>query len=252
MTKNKLPQVILFQEDEKALNYKYRLPFTLNANIAVKSIEYDLEELRSKGIKLEGPRPEKDTVYYLHPYKEHTYIHEDLGEMYLLREKLDLYRRVGSLLGAKSISTEVEIINSEKVEIDINTGLELPFKKIEAEVNFEYERENKEYRKLEINEKFNLKENYDLNKNIDELRGLIERLYLQHESEITSLIEARDSRESGVELSERVVNSEISSEYNKLVKVSAQFSSPIFSVSSDFKRSLERLNRLNMKIEYVF
>lgn len=43
---NNLPQVILFQEDEKALNYRYKLPFQLDVNVSIKSIEYDVEEFK--------------------------------------------------------------------------------------------------------------------------------------------------------------------------------------------------------------
>lgn len=247
---NNLPQVILFQEDEKALNYKYKLPFQLDSNVVVKSIEYGVEDLKDKGVKLVGPRPTKDTIYYLHPYKDNEYVHESQGEMYFLKEKLDLYRKVGYLLGAKSISTKVILSESKKISIDVEGKLQI--KLIKAESNVHFSEQSKYKSSLEISEKYNQKENYDLNKNIDELRIIIDKLNLHHETDITSLIDARDSRTSGVELSERKVKSEISSEYNRLLQVSAQLSSPVFSVGVDFKRSLETLNKLNINIEFEF
>lgn len=247
---NNLPQVILFQEDEKALNYRYKLPFQLNSEVVIKSIEYDVEDLKDKRIKFVGPRPTKDAIYYLHPYKDNEYVHESLDEMYFLQEKLDLYRRVGSLLGAKSISTKVVLTESKKLEIDFEGKLQVKVVKIESSVKSS--EESKYRNSLEISEKYNHKENFDLNKNIDELRCLIDKLNLHHELQIISLIDARDSRNSGVELSKRRVQSEISSEYNRLLEVSAQLSSPVFSVGANFKRSLETLNKLNVDIEFEF
>jgi hypothetical protein len=247
---NNLPQVILFQEDEKALNYGFKIPFELNSDVAVRSIEYDLEDFKNGEVKLVGPRPTKDAIYYLHPYKDNEYVHESLGEMYFLEEKLELYKRVGYLLGAKSISTKVILSESKKLEVDVEGKVRV--KVVNSGTNVNYSKQSQYKEALEISEKYNQKENYDLNKNIDELRDMTEKLNLHHELGIISLIEARDSRNSGVELSERKVKSEISSEYNRLLQISAQLSSPVFSVGADFKHSLETLNKLNVDIEFVF
>src|SRR5690606_9625378 len=174
-----LPQVILFQEDEKALNYRFKLPFKLNSEIAVKSIEYDLEDIRASGVKLLGPRPSKDSIYYLHPYKNNEYIHESLGEMYFLQEKLDLYRRVGALLGAKSISTKVVLTESKNLTIDVEGKLQIKLVKAETSVN--YTEQSKYQQALEISEEYNLQNNFDLHKNIDELHVMIDKLNLHHE-----------------------------------------------------------------------
>lgn len=247
---NNLPQVILFQEDEKALNYRYKLPFQLNSNISIKSIEYDVDEFKNNGIKLIGPQPTKDAIYYLHPYKKNEYVHESLGEMYFLEEKMNLYRRVGALLGAKYISTEVVLLESKKLEIDIEGNLRI--KVINAGTDINYSEQSK-YQNFQVTkEKIGFEDNFDLNKNIDALRIMIDKRNLHHELGIISLVEGRDSRDSGVSLKSKKVNSEISSEYNSLLEVSAQLSAPVFSVGSNFKRSLETLNKLNVNIEFEF
>ena len=248
--KNNLPQIILFQEDENALNYKYKLPYQLNTSVQVKSIEYDVDEFINSGVKLVGPRPTNDSIYYLHPYKNNEYVHESLGETHFLEEKMNLYRRVGSLLGAKSISTKVVLTERKKIEIDVEGKVQVKVVKAGLDVNYAEQSKYKEG--LEIFEKYDQKENYDLNKNIDELNDMIEKLNLYHELGIISLIEARDSRNSGVELTERKVKSEISSEYNRLLQISAQLSSPIFNVGAEFKHSLEALNQLDVTIEFDF
>lgn len=248
--KNNLPQVVLFQEDEKALNYRYKLPFQLNNNISIKSIEYDIDEFKNNGIKLIGPQPTRDAIFYLHPYKKNVYVHESLGELYFLKEKLDLYRRVGALLGAKSISTKVVQTESKNLTIDIEGKLQV--KLVKGETSLNYNEQSKYKQALEIYEEYTLQNNFDLQKNVDELKIMIDQLNLHHELEIISLLEARDSRHTGTSLSKRNVKSEISSEYSNLLQVSAQLSSPVFNVGADFKRSLETLNKLNVDIEYVF
>jgi len=248
--KNNLPKVVLFQEDEKADNYRYKLPFILNSDIAIKSIEYDVEEFTNNGIKLIGPQPTKNAIYYLHPYKNNEYIHESLGEMYFLEEKMNLYRRVGALLGAKYISTEVVLSESKKLEIDIEGNLRI--KVVNAGTNINYSEQSK-YQIFQVTkEEIEFKDNFDLNKNIDELRAMIDKLNLHHELGIISLIEARDSRDSGVSLKSRKVSSEISSEYNSLLEVSVQLSAPVFNVGANFERSLETLNKLNVEIDFEF
>jgi len=247
---NKLAQVVIFQEDEKALNYRYRLPFQLNSNISVKSIEYDTEEFTNKNIKLVGPRPSRDSIYYLHPYKNNVYLHESIVEKHLLEEKLALYRRVGYLVGAKSINTKVVSSNPEKLSIDAEGKVQKKILKVEA--NFNSTKESKEQDSLEVYEEYSIQDNFDLNKNIDVLNNIIVEYNLHHEIGLKSLIDSRDSRDSGTMLTKKTISSEITSEYNSLLKISAQLSSPIFSASTDFKQSIETVKKLNINIEFVF
>lgn len=247
---NSLPKVIVFQEDEKALNYRFKLPFTLNSDISVKSFEYDLEDFKNSGFKLVGPRPTEGAIYYLHPYKNNEFIHESKGETFFLEEKLNLFRRVGALLGAKSITTKVALLESEKLEIDTDGNLKI--KLVESDISVKKTTESKYKDSLEITENYELQNNFDINKNIKSLRRIIDEFNLHHELGIISLIDARDSRVSGTILTKRTVNSEISSEYKSLLEISAQLSAPIFNVGFNFKSSLETLNRLNVDIEYVF
>lgn len=245
-----LPKVILFQEDEKALNYRYKLEYQLNQNISIKSLEYDLEKFNNSAITLEGSQPTNDSMYYLHPYKTGVYVHESLGEFHFLKEKMELYRRVGALLGAKSISTKVILTKSEKIDIDIDGKVRV--KVINAGVDLNIIKKSGYSEALEISEKYELQSNFNLNKNIDELKNMIKNFNLNHESDIVSLINARDSRSSGTALLERKVKSEISSEYNNLLKVSAQLSSPIFNVDTNFKKSLEEMSSITLEMEFIF
>lgn len=248
--KNKLSQVILFQDDEVALNYRYKLPYQLNTSIQVKSIDYDVEDFINSGAKLVGPRPNNDSIYYLHPYKDNEYVHESLGEMYFLKEKFNLYRRIGALLGAKTISTKVKLIKSESVEIDFEGNIQV--KLVNAGLNGNLTKEST-YGQFElIKDKINQEDNFDLDRNIDKLKVMIDQFNLHHELDLVSLIEDRDSREWGTKIGYRKIESEISSEFSRLLKASAQISSPVFSVGADFKNSLKSINKLMVDIVFDF
>jgi len=247
MTTN--PQIVIFQEDEKALNYRYKLPYPAGPNIQVKSLEYDLDEFK-KTNKLIGNRPDHNTIYFLHPYKNNVYLNESLGENYFLDEKLELYKRAAALLGAKSISTKVSLNETRTITTDANG--EIKYNLISLEGKVKSEKENNYKNSLEIYEEFETQDNYNKDKNIEELRCFIDGYNLHHEIGLISLIDGRDSSQSGTLLTKRTVKSEITFEYSNLLEASAKLNSPVFSVTGGYKRKLEEVNTLVVDIEFTF
>ncbi len=246
---NNLPQIVLFQEDEKALNYRYKQNYNIGTNIQVKSLEYDYTDF-AKNNKLIGNRVDNNTLYFLHPYKNNVYLNESLGEDYFLEEKLQLYKRAAQLLGAKSISTKVTFKESRTINTDVNG--EVKYKVISIEGGTKRKIENSYKNALEISEEFELQDNFDKEKNIKELNDFIQHHNLNHEIGLISLIEARDSSKTGTLLTKRSVKSEITSEYNNLLEVSAKLNSPVFNISGGYKRKLEEVNSLIVEIDFIF
>lgn len=250
MSNNRPKQVLLFQEDEKALGYQYEIPRTLSMrDIDVKSIDYDEEEVKKNYI-LVGSQPNENSVYYLHPYKKNTYVHESLGEEHFLKEKIILLKRVAYLLGAKSIVTKIVFTEGKTREIDANG--ECRYKVIEAGVGINHKTEEKYSKIVEISDTFEQEEDFDLNKNIDELRNMIKEFHLHHELEMIDLIESRDSRTSRTKLISKHIKTEITSEYNRLLDISAKLSNPVFNVSVGFKNSLKTVNQIIVDIKFEF
>lgn len=250
MSNNSPKPVLLFQEDEKALGYQYELPRTLSMrDIDVKSIDYDVEEV-NKNYTLVGAQPTENSVYYLHPYKKNTYVHESLGEDYFLKEKLALYIKVGSLIGAKTIA--IKVISSERKEREIDASGKCRYKVIKGDINIKHTTTESYKNSLEIFRTYEHKDNFDLDRNIDELRKMIDEFNLHHETNMISVIDARDSRNSGTILKTEHVVSEITREYNKILDISAKLSNPIFEVSAGFKDSLEIVNKIEVDIKFEF
>ncbi|QNS41238.1 hypothetical protein H0S70_13055 [Chryseobacterium manosquense] len=249
--KEQLPEVILFQADEKARGYEYQLPPNkqLPKTIKVKSFDYDLADFLKK-FTLVGGRPSQNSVYFLHPYKNNIYVSDNLDASYFLKEKIHLFKKVGQLLGAKSIKTKVKESQSE-----VNTfagKIEALYKLIKGSGEIKSETTKIDKTSLEISDTYELQDNFDLNKNIDNLRKLIRENNLNHELELISLIDARDSRTSGTKISKRHVNSELSSEYNHLLETSMAIQNPVFDVSAKFNKHTNRLNVLSIDITYEF
>lgn len=249
MSKN-IPQIILFQEDEKALNYRYKLNYPTGTNIQVKSLEHDYEEFAETNKIISNNRVDDKTLFFLHPYKNNVYLNESLGENYFLEEKLELYKRTASLLGAKSISTKVTFKESRSISTDSHGEVQYNLISIEGEVKSDIENNYKN--SLEIKEEFEPQDNFNKDKNIIELKKFIEDHNLHHEIGLLSLIEGRDSSQSGTLLTKRTVKSEITSEYNKLLEVSAKLNSPVFSVSGGYKNKLKEVKTIYIDIDFIF
>ncbi|WGU71308.1 hypothetical protein QIU18_05415 [Capnocytophaga canimorsus] len=151
----------------------------------------------------------------------------------------------------KKIETKVGAEESQKIEVDAQGNVTFaPVAKLEGGVKIEKNQNNKI--SLEIEDSFELQPNFNLHKNIEELRSLIEKFNLHHEIGIISLIDSRDSTNSGTLLKKRKIKSEITSEYNHLLEISAKLNVKAFEISATFKRKVEKMNKLTLEITFEF
>ena len=243
------PKVILFLEDERALNYRYKLNYTLNRSIEVKSIDYDLNKFKND-YQLIGGEPDNNSLYFLHPYKENAYVREKKGEVYFLKEKLNLYKKFASMLGATDISANLTLEKTSSIETKVNGEVE--YKVLESSVEHKKNKETKYKNSLELHETYELQHNYDKSKNLEKLRNLIYNYDLHHEQDLISLIEARDSSQTGTQLKNHKVKSEITSEFNNLLEVSAQLNSPVFDIGGSFEKKLQDINSVIVEMNFKF
>ena len=185
-----LPEVVLFQNDEKSLGYKYeeKAP-QLSTKIQIKSIDYDAEDFKNN-FELIGGKPEENSVFYLDPYKSNTYVHESKAEKYFLAEKIALYRLVAYYLGANKVESIVTIDKQAKLCIDKKGNLS--YKIIKAEVTTKKEMEERYFETCHITEEFKLNENYDVKNGIILCEKLIIDNNLQGETDLISLLKTRD------------------------------------------------------------
>ncbi|MCU7543242.1 hypothetical protein [Riemerella anatipestifer] len=251
--KTENPELIVFQEDEIALGYKY-LSETKNlpSDIEIKSYEYDLEKVRNE-FHIIGGNPRLQTVLYKHPYQENTYINGDIDniESFFLKEKLNLYMDFGRLLGAKSINVKVTSFKSEEREMDASG--EVKYKVVNIDSSYKKEEEKKLTSTIEISKEYEKSDNFNLCNNIDELKKRIDNLNLYHETELVSLVRERDSRDGGVFNSKTRVKSTITSEYRRASEFAFNLAAtPVFELNSKVKNSVKNVNEIEVDIEFIF
>lgn len=245
-----LPEVVLFQNDEKSLGYKFEENAPqLSPKIEIKSIDYDAEDF-IKNFELIGGKPEENSVFYLNPYKSNTYVHESKADKYFLAEKIALYRLVAYYLGATKVESIVTI--DEQAILSTDKEGNLSYKFVKAKVRTKKEMEESYFETCHITEDFKLNENYDIKNGIILCEKLIIDNNLQGETELILLLKTRHSELVGSQSTKKTINTEISSEYNSLLEVSATLTSPIFSVSGSFTRSVKTLNKIRVAITFTF
>ena len=243
-------KVVLFLEDEKALNYKYKTVINLTKDIEIKSLDYDFEKFENEFTLISESKTSYGDIYFLHPYKSNTYVNEKNAEQYLLHEKLNLFRRAASLLGAVSISSKVIVKNIDSIETDTNGKVR--WKIADAGIDVKTKSTNNLKSSLEIYDEYKLESNYNHQENLENLRKFIEENNLNHELQLIDLIEGRDYKKSGTSLKKKKIKTEITQEYNNLLEISARLKSPVFSLNSSFHKKLKNVKTLEVEIEYNF
>lgn len=247
---NRLPQIVVFQEDELMQVYPYMLPYKMDSNIAIKSIDYDLEDFQNNFKIISKNRPSLSDVYFLHPYKENIYIEQSMAENHLIQEKLALYTKIASLVGASQVKTYVRFEEAKSYELDVEGNLN--YKVVTVSAEYKEKQEQRFSESIDDVSQYVRKDNYNLHKNIDEIYELINKNNLNHEIQLKSLVEGRDDRRGGVQLTNKSIKLELTSEVNSLYQLSAKITSPVFKVNANLKESLKAVNRLFLELHFEF
>ncbi len=148
-----LKKVIHIENDELALNYKYRVTKGDLSDIEICSYEYDREKLTNRCNFYPQGSWEKGT-YFLSPFKEekNTYIKAEHFESYILEQKSNAISEIAQLLGASSYNFKLELEEEQKVSYD--TKGEITYKVVEIQGSVKKEESKK------LTKKFVHKETY--------------------------------------------------------------------------------------------
>ncbi|MCA4806455.1 hypothetical protein [Myroides odoratimimus] len=247
---NNLPKVVLFQDDEVSQVYDFMLPYNLGTNTKIKSIDYDLIDFQNTYTIIGNKNASTSDVYFLHPYKENTYVEQSIAENYLIEEKIALYGEIASLLGATKVNSFVKFEEAREYLIDANGNMK--YNVIEVDVKYKEQQESKYSKSIEIADTYIQADNFDLNRNLDHAYALVEKYNLSHEVQLKSLVEGRDSRRSGMLQKTKRIKTELTSEINSLYEASVKINSPIFTVNANLKESMKKVSRLSVELEFIF
>lgn len=245
-------QVVLFESDEKSLNYVYE-PNGKNLNgIKVASIEFDKENFLQN--KIIGPLPEVGSIYYRHPYKPNCYVNSKLSELFFMEEKITFFSNIVKLLGGTKFSGKVKI--EEIKTIDTSISGKIKYKIAELDAKTKKNEEEKLSSKLELNIEFS-KDNESFNfDRISSYNKALEMLEANNFSAEISLVGLVDSRNPyiGNSNSKQTLKTELTSEFNIATEYSANLSlmKGIFSLSSGFEEQIASLKKVSIIIEVEF
>ena len=234
--------VILFEDDERSLNYKFE-PFAKQLkSTKVLSIEYDIDEFSQ--FKLIGQKPEIGSVYYRHPFKNNHYVNSNLTDFYFMTEKIEFIAHVVKLLGAKSFEASVSISDIEKIEISTNGSIK--YKVIEVSVNHKEEETKKLTSKLSLKREFDIDDSFDRSANYKIALDYLKKYNLSAENSIIGIIESRDPK-IGNQSKHQELNTELTSEYNSILDfaVGLKVMGDVFNLNSAYNKQCQIWDHFN-------
>ncbi len=132
-----LKKVIHIENDELALNYKYRGVKSDLSNIQIVSYEYDKDKFVNQ-YDFYPSTWEKGT-YFLSPFKEEKpiYIKAEHLENYILEQKSNAISEIAQLLGASSYDFKLELEEEQNVSYDVNGQINYIVVEIDASIKQE-------------------------------------------------------------------------------------------------------------------
>lgn len=248
------PKVVIFQEDEKSLNYKWLLPENSQFNrkpIAIKSFEYDKEDfLNNNVVIIDNKNFDLDTVFYLHPNKNNTYIEQSRFEDYIFKEKIYRYIQMAQKLGAKKVNFTAELLESKKLETEVDGSASYKI----VEVSGEYKKIAEEkFKKTYIdNTEYLPSENYSLVRSYEEAMQWIKDENLYFDQDLCHFVESRNPKTENL-LTKKTLSTKLTQETNELLEISANLTvGLVFSLKANFKENIVNLKELLLKMEVEF
>lgn len=241
--------VILFEYDERSLNYMFEPRSGELKSVKVLSIEYDKDNFLQ--YNLIGPTPEIGSVYYKHPYRKSTYVNSNLTDFYFMNEKLELIAHLVKLLGAKSFEGSVDIEEIEKVEISADGKVN--FKVVSVNSSFKKEETSKLTSKLKLKRYFEEDHNFNRIENYKEAQRHIKENNLSAESSIIGLIESRNPQ-VGNHNKRQELTTELSSEFNSILNFSVglKVMESVFNLNFDYNKQFESIKKVNLSMIVTF
>lgn len=244
-------KVILFENDERSLNYKFeKFADKLNST-KVLSWEYDRDQFL-KDYEIVGDDPEIGSVYFKHPFKSNCYVDSSSSdEYYFMQEKIEVYGKVAQLLGATSFDAKVVLESMDKIEFGANGDFKYKVVKLNADL--------KKTETNKITQRLELRRNIEIQPNFDEIASyrkafdFIKNHNFTSDPSLNGLLESRDPS-SGTLNKNQSLKSELTSDYNKLLEFSAGLNTMggILNLNMGFSKKFESIKKVNLDMTIYF
>lgn len=243
-------KVILFEEDEKSLNYKFEKHSDKLKSTEVLSIEYDKNEFLEK-YKIVGQDPEVGTVYYKHPIKDNYYVNSSLDEYYFMEEKIEFYGKIAQLLGATGFEATVVLDSIEKMEFDSEGNI--TYKVVEIDAKYKQTETNKITQRLELKREIEKKSDFDPVKGFIKANDFVNSHNFSADPKLRGLIDSRDPENDSFS-TKQILKTELTSDYNQLLEFSAGLNvmSGVFKLNMGFSKQFQSIKKVNLDMVIYF
>lgn len=243
-------KIVLFEEDERSLNYKFeKFADRLNST-EILSLEYDKDKFLND-YEIVGQEPEIGSVYYKHPSKLNCYVDSSLDEYYFMQEKISVYTKVVQLLGATSIEATFILDSIDKMEFGANGDIKYQY----VDVNSSYKEfeTNKITQKLILQDSYEIQPNYDMQSSYREASLFINSQNFSSDPILKGLLDSRNPK-SGSLLKRQIIKTELTSDYNKLLEFSAGLNvmSGVFNLNMSFSKKFESIKKVYLEMTINF
>jgi hypothetical protein len=243
-------KVVLFEEDEKSLNYMFEQFSEKLKSTEVLSLEFDKEDFLNT-YEIVGQEPEIGSVYYKHPSKLNCYVNSSLDEYYFMQEKIEVYGKVAQLLGATSFEATVVLDSLE--EMDFETVGEIKYKVIELDSTSKKAETNKMIQRLELKRDIKIQPDFDKHISYNKAIDFIKSRDFTSDSNLNGLLESRDPNGGSV-TEKQTLKTELTSEYNELLEISAglKVMGDVFKLNMGFSKKFKSIKKVNLDMKIYF
>jgi hypothetical protein len=243
-------KVVLFEEDEKSLNYMFEKYSNKLKSTDILSIEYDKEKFLSD-YEIVGQEPEIGSVYYKHPSRANCYVDSSLDEYYFMQEKIVAYSKVVQLLGATSIEAKFVLDSVDKMEFGADGDIK--YQSVDFNSAYNEVETNKITQKLILKDNYEIQPNYDVQTSYTEASLFIASQNFSSDPILKGFLDSRNPI-SGSLLKRQIVKTELTSDYNKLLEFSAGLNvmGGVFNLNMSFSKKFESIKKVYLEMTIHF
>nr|WP_315199221.1 hypothetical protein [uncultured Flavobacterium sp.] len=243
-------KVILFEDDERSLNYKFEKHSDKLKSTKILSLEYDKDQFLND-YEIIGQLPEIGSVYYKHPSKPNCYVNSALDEYYFMQEKIEVYGKVAQLLGATGFEATVVLDSIEKMDF-IGSG-DFKYKIVEMNASSKEAETNKIMQRLELKRDLEIQPDFNKIINFNKAIDFVESRNFSSDPSLKGLLESRDPKGGSI-TKNQTLKTELTSEYNELLEFSAGLNvmSGVFKLNMGFSKKFESIKKVNLDMKIYF
>lgn len=243
-------KVVLFEEDEKSLNYKFQKHSDKLKSTDILSLEYDKDKFL-KNYEIIGQLPEIGSVYYKHPSKPNCYVNSTLDEYYFMQEKIEVYGKVAQLLGASSFEATVVLDSVE--EMEFGAGGDIKYKVVEMDASGKQAETNRIMQRLELKRDLEIQPDFDKEISFNKAIDFVQSRNFSSDPGLKGLLESRDPKGGSI-TKNQTLKTELTSEYNELLEFSAGLNvmSGVFKLNVGFSKKFKSIKKVNLDMKIYF